>query len=355
MILLSMKTGCCKSCSRYHLGCTIFGSLLSRNIPFNRTEILGRIYEDDVMTRREMDTCSNALKSMDNVTRLIANIDVPGVPDFVKDLFRTKGPGDFMKIWKSLKNPGKIYLEKDLEPYIRKFEESLNPDEDIISDIPDNSGILVSVLTPRIIDFWLFCIGHGKWFLFSTTALITEKPTKQWQIDFIFDLGQNFYLNTADFHIFTHMITGEHSLDTYRLPTKRELAEFTDVPDVYTDCFPISSVLDVAEALSKFSSPTEETRLFENNPPMVGLMSRFPTRLVRTSRKPTTGKVFLNDRDHMIILNGSVMYDESPTKDAKNAHTSFAKVAHALISICKPYNQNEKIDTPTLVIKRTRV
>lgn len=270
-----MKTpGCCPQCSKYNLVCMTLGHLVARRIAFNRDEVLGVIYKTLDLTVTNTDQCVRLMFHHDNVTKMMANVEVPGMPKEISEMFRDRrgkasATISHLKIWKTRYPNEKLYLEKDLEPYINEYEKCVSPGPEIIEDLPEISAVLNTFNTNRLLEFLMFCKSHGKKITALSSWILVETKMKQWQIDFIYDLGQNFYLNTAEFYAMSHIFADDEMLqyDTetrarlvekaYTFPETYVVMEEFGIENVYPDCYPIDEILSIAEFFSKLSAPAE--------------------------------------------------------------------------------------------------
>jgi hypothetical protein len=320
----------------------LFGTLLARGVPFSRDEILKQIYDEDhFKTHIDIDNCISLFADHDNATKMKAGVAVPRMPKFIVELFKNKTPTLFIKLWKRYFSEQKLYTEKDLEPYVKKFEEAVDPGPDIVEGIAEESGVLIQIISQRLLRFLEFCKDHGKEFFVSSSNILIGRKMKLWEFEFIFDLGRNFYLNAFEFYSLTHFFVGEASKGDYRLPNLDDLMEMLEIENTYKDCYPIDRVLSVADYLARLTGCVTGERLFEkSNPPLVGIMSRFPDELVKTNRKPTTCDVYTNEHGERIYVNGSVLFAENDRKDLP-PYILFTRVAHSFISVVEKFDSTK--------------
>jgi len=333
------------------LTCAVFGTLLTRGIPFVRKDVIDCIYNyNNFSTMMELDRCTSRFADHDRVTKTMCNLDA-GIPDCIAVFFKDKNPGGFFKLWKTVFPNEKMYTEKELEPYVKKFEETINPGEDIVCDIKTPSAVLTTVVTPRFARFFEFCKRHGKEFMVSTDNMLIGRPMKQWQFGFICDIGQTFFLNPQEFYSLYHFFTGNVHGKEFVLPNMAEIMEKLDIKHVYRDCYPIDKILSVAEYFAKMTGGYTGERLFESpRAPLLGIFSRFPATLIKTTRIPTTGTKYTNDSGEYVVLNGESMY--TTDTETKNSYTVFARVAHTFMGLVEDYNNNIQTTCNSVVIRK---
>jgi len=90
------------------------------------------------------------------------------------------------------------------------------------------------------------------------------------------------------------------------------------------------------------SPDTHFTRAFAGpNPPIFGLLSRYPDKLIRLEKPPTTGVTVSNDEGSLIYNNGAffVLKNYKPSEvERQNPSITFTKIAHGILAAEKTKN-----------------
>ena len=367
---------CCRSCSLTRLSFLIAGHIVAREVEVNYDTFMTPVLEAiSQMTPREMDKTFDLFTNCDTVTKLIAGVKVnpPGplgsdVPQCIANVFRNNlNNKRFCNAWPRMKEDGFVlFTPRDFEEFLR---------EDNIEDLPDKITLLAPVIEKDLYDFIRKARKHkvpgcadvsrgssGRVIVCAEDTVLYNKKMRQWEIEFVHDIGRSFTSAPKDFMLFQHFFDDRESSMLYRTPNlARILTRLDDdghAATAYADCGALRKILAVAELMANLHSPDtpQLTRAFEgSNPPVLGLLSRYPSRLIHLEKPPKTGITVTNNEGSLIYNNGAfyIIKNNNPTEvERKNPSITFTKIAHGILAAEKT---KEMISGGVPINKRLRM
>ena len=345
-------SGCCGSCSLTRLSFLIAGHIVAREVEVNYDTFMSPILEDiSQMQPGEIDKIFDLFCDCDNITKMIAGVKVPGAPASIARIFRNNlNNRRFFSAWPRMKAEFVLFTPGDFDAY-----------NDNIEDLPDKIALLAPVVEKDLYDF-IRRARQKKTIVCSQDTVLYNKKMRRWEIEFIHDIGRSFVSAPKDFMVFQHLFDDRESSHVYRTPNlARILARLDDDghADVYADCGALRKILAVAELMANLHSPdTHFTRAFAGpNPPIFGLLSRYPDKLIRLEKPPTTGVTVSNDEGSLIYNNGAffVVNNVKPMDvERQNPSITFTKIAHGILAAEKTKNVISAGSCSVVVKKRFR-
>lgn len=340
---------CCGSCSLTRLSFLIAGHVVAREVEIDYESFLSPFLRDiSLMTPAEIDNTFELFTNCDVVTKLIAGVKVPDAPQCIANLFRNNlNNKRFCKAWlttsaegtRGLKDDGFVlFTPGDFEEFLR---------EDNIEDLPDKITLLAPVIEKELYDF-IRKARKTKFIVCAEDTVLYNKKMRQWEIEFVHDIGRSFTSAPKDFMLFQHFFDNRESSMLYRTPNlARILTRLDDdghAATAYADCGALRKILAVAELMANLHSPDtpQLTRAFAGpNPPVFGLLSRYPDKLIHLEKPPTTGITVTNNEGSLIYNNGAffVLQNYKPSEvERQNPSITFTKIAHGILAAEKTKN-----------------
>ena len=254
--------GCCGSCSLTRLSFLIAGHIVAREVEIDYDSFLSPILRDiSLMTPAEIDNTFELFTNCDTVTRLIAGVKVPDVPQCIANVFRNNlNNKRFCRAWATMKEDGFVlFTPGDFEDFLR---------EDNIEDLPDKITLLAPVIEKDLYDFirkarknkFPGCAdSSGRVIVCAEDTVLYNKKMRQWEIEFVHDIGRSFTSAPKDFMLFQHFFDNRESSMLYRTPNlARILTRLDDdghAATAYADCGALRKILAVAELMANLHSP----------------------------------------------------------------------------------------------------
>jgi len=325
----------------------IAGHIVAREVEVDYDSFLTDILQDlSLMKPDEIDKTFDLFTNCDVVTKLIAGVKVtspPGVPDIppsIERVFRNNlNNKRFCRAWLTMKEDGFVlFTPGDFDVYIN---------DDNIEDLPDKITLLAPVVEKDLYDF-IRRARQEKFIVCAEDTVLYNKKMRQWEIEFVHDIGRSFTSAPKDFMLFQHFFDDRESSYLYRTPNlARILTRLDDdghAATAYADCGALRKILAVAELMANLHSPDtpQLTRAFAGpNPPVLGLLSRYPDKLIHLEKPPSTGITVTNNEGSMIYNNGAffVLKNYKPTEvERQNPSITFTKIAHGILAAEKTKN-----------------
>lgn len=334
--------GCCKSCSISRLVYLIAGHVVAREVEVDYPSFLADIMSHLCKSKIDyIDDLFDTLRDNDTVTKMINGITVPGIHESIQKVFKNNlNTQRFCNAWKQFLKPDDftLFTLDELEPYVKNFE----TDIDVSTEgLPEKVAVIAPVIPKRVYDFIQFARSKGIPVVIAEDAVLHNRKSRVWEIEFLHDIGRSFLTAPNDFFIWQAFYDDREHTRLFRSPNLAKIIDRLEVENVYEDCKPLHKILAVAEIMAKISTrgTFELDRCFENKPPVFGLLSRFPENLHILEKKTKSG--FFVDAAH----EGTMFYDgvggfvinnvfnkrKPGVCDEKSHIVAFTRIAHSLI------------------------
>ena len=348
------QSGCCYSCSLTRLSFLLAGHVVAREVEVNYDDFMTGILDDisgNNWSAGDIDNTFELFRDCDTTTKLIAGVKVPGVPDSIARVFKNNlNTKRFCRAWKThLQDVGfLLFTPKDFEPFLKSQN---------IQGLPPKIALMAPVIEKELYDFVKIAREQDVFIICSEDTVLHNKKMRQWELEFVHDIGRTFVSSPRDFFVFQNFYDNREHDSLYRTPNLAKILARMDMSaEAYADSGALKKILAVAEVLSKISTGNtfNLTRTFaSSSPPIFGLLSRFPDNLTPLDKQPTNGTLVESTFEGELIYTGTGFYIIGSTPETNNS-VNFTRIAHSILANPSPLQPKGFEIQGGISLKRTR-